>query len=87
MPKKKRVDPIPGEFSSEEEAAEFWDKHDTMDYLEFSRPVGFEGRLLRRHYEIEVEPDLIKPLKQRAEKKHTTLNRLANQLIRQSLAA
>ncbi|MGK7956439.1 MAG: CopG family antitoxin [Crocosphaera sp.] len=28
------VDPIPEEFSSYEAAAEFWDNHDTTDYLD-----------------------------------------------------
>ncbi|MHB8652789.1 MAG: ankyrin repeat domain-containing protein [Terriglobia bacterium] len=32
MPKTKRIDPIPTEFASYEEAAEFWDTHDTSDY-------------------------------------------------------
>ncbi|MBI4641089.1 MAG: hypothetical protein HY731_10360, partial [Candidatus Tectomicrobia bacterium] len=40
MPKKKRVDPIPEEFSSEEEAAEFWDTHDTTDYPEAFHTVN-----------------------------------------------
>jgi len=32
MNNRKRVDPIPEEFASYEEAAEFWDTHDTTDY-------------------------------------------------------
>ena len=34
-----KVDPIPDEFSSYEEAAEFWDTHDTTDY-----PDAFEDQ-------------------------------------------
>lgn len=30
--KKKRIDPVPEQFATYEEAAEFWDKHDTTDY-------------------------------------------------------
>jgi CopG antitoxin of type II toxin-antitoxin system len=30
----KAIDPIPEEFGSYEEAAEFWDTHDTSDYPE-----------------------------------------------------
>lgn len=30
--KPKRIDPIPDEFSSYEEAAEFWDSHDLTDF-------------------------------------------------------
>ena len=87
MKNRKRPDPLPRQFKSYKEAADFWDKHDTTDYLEFMRPVKVKAELRRRHVEIEIEPDLVKPLERRAEKKHTTLNRLANQLLRQLLAA
>ena len=33
--KKNQIEPIPEEFESYEEAAEFWDTHDTTDYLDF----------------------------------------------------
>lgn len=36
---KRVIDPIPDEFETLEEAAEFWDTHDTTDYLEFFEPV------------------------------------------------
>ena len=39
MTNKKKIDPIPKEFNNYEEAAEFWDKHDTTAYLKSSRPV------------------------------------------------
>jgi hypothetical protein len=35
----KRIDPIPEEFDSYEEAAEFWDTHDTTDYPDAFRSV------------------------------------------------
>lgn len=37
-----QIDPIPEEFASYEEAAEFWDTHDTTDY-----PDDFEPCLLK----------------------------------------
>ena len=87
MKSKNKSKGLPPQFNSYEEAGEFWDKHDATDYLEFMRPVKVKAELRRRHVEIEIEPDLVKPLERRAEKKHTTLNRLANQLLRQLLAA
>ena len=39
MPRKKPIDPIPEEFASYEEAAEFWDTHDTTDYPDAFRTV------------------------------------------------
>lgn len=41
--KRKQVDPIPEEFASYEEAAEFWDTHDTTDYPESFETVSVEA--------------------------------------------
>ena len=39
----KRVrDPMPDEFASREEVAEFWDTHDITDYLDELKPVNVE---------------------------------------------
>ncbi|MBM3333908.1 hypothetical protein FJY63_04530, partial [Candidatus Sumerlaeota bacterium] len=38
-------DEIPETFSSYEEAAEFWDTHDSTDYLEHMTPVEMDARL------------------------------------------
>ena len=35
MTNKKKVDPIPEEFNSYEEAAEFWDTHDSTKYIDW----------------------------------------------------
>ena len=39
MPKRKRIDPIPTEFASYEEAAEFWETHDTAHFPSAFRRV------------------------------------------------
>lgn len=62
MSKKKRVDPIPEEFASYEEAAEFWDTHDTTDYQDAFRTVKVVTDFRGRHYEIEVETDVVRVL-------------------------
>ena len=49
----KPIDPLPEEFNSEDEAAEFWDTHDTTDYLSESRPVKIVSEFRSRPYEIE----------------------------------
>ena len=40
--KANQIEPIPNEFASYEEAAEFWDNHDTTDYLEYFETVAVE---------------------------------------------
>lgn len=82
---KKQVDPLPDEFSSYEEAAEFWDTHDTTDYLDSFETVEFEVEFKHRRYEVEVDEDIIKLLRQKAQKLGTTVNNLANEMLRQQI--
>ena len=87
MSKRKRVDPIPEEFASYEEAAKFWDTHDTIDYAEAFRTVKAVTKLRRRYFEIEIEEDVVKALQARARRKRLTVTRLANNILRQQLAS
>ncbi len=58
MPNKpKAIDPIPEEFDSYEEAAEFWNTHDTTDYLDNFETVSAQTELERRRYEIEIDAE------------------------------
>jgi predicted phosphatase len=85
MSKKKQIDPIPEEFSSYEEAAEFWDTHDTTDYPDAFRTVKVEGELRNRHYEIEIEADVVQALRSQARQSGVKISQLASQLLRQQL--
>ena len=87
MRRKKQIDPIPEEFASYEEAAEFWDTHDTTAYPDVFRTVEMKSELRRRRYEIEIEADVIQKLRVQARRKGISLNHLANDLLRQRLAA
>ena len=86
MSKKKRVDPIPEEFASYEEAAEFWDTHDTADYPDAFRTVEVVTEFRGRHYEVEIEADVVKALRAQAQQRGVTVSRLASDLLRQQLA-
>ena len=57
MSKKKTVEPIPEQFNSYEEAADFWDTHDTTDYPEAFRTVKVTAELKRRRYERQSHDD------------------------------
>lgn len=85
MRRRKQIDRIPEEFSSYEEAAEFWDTHDTTDYPEAFRTVEVAGELRRRHYEIEIDADVIKKLRRQARRNGVRSGQLANDLLRQHL--
>ncbi len=87
MDKKRHVDPIPEEFSSYEEAAEFWDTHDTSDYPDAFRTVEVETELRGRHYEVELEEEVVEKLQAQARQRGVTVSRLASDLLRRELAA
>ncbi len=86
---KRNVDPLPDELSSYEEAAEFWDSHDTTDYPEAfaEEPVEIRAAFSRRHFEVEVDEDLFGTLRQRARETGISVRRLVSELLRQQLTA
>lgn len=82
----KRVDPLPDEFASYEEAAAFWDTHDTTDYPEAFQTVEVEEVVLRqRRYEVEIDEDVLRLLREQARQRDIPLSRLASDLLRQQL--
>ena len=83
--KQKHVDPIPDQFASYEQAAEFWDAHDTTDYLDVFHAMDVETEFQGRHYEIEVDEDVAYVLQERAQALGTTPSRLASDLLRQQI--
>lgn len=87
MNKKKDVDPIPEEFDSYEEAAEFWDTHDTTDYPGAFRTIDVESKLNSRHFEVELEEEVIRELRAQARQKGVTVSRLASDLLREQLVS
>ncbi|MFQ5863995.1 MAG: CopG family antitoxin [bacterium] len=84
--KDKRIEPIPNEFSSPEEAAEFWDTHDTIDYPDAFQDVKVQAELRKRHYEVEVDEDVMKALRKQAQKLGVSTSRLANDLLRRQIS-
>jgi len=86
MNKQKHVEPIPEEFDSYEEAAEFWDAHDTTDYPDAFQTVDVETTFRGRYYEIEIEADVAEVLHAQARQKGVTVSNLASDLLRQQLA-
>lgn len=87
MSKKKGVDPIPEELDTYEEAAEFWDTHDTTDYPDAFRTVEVESEFRSRHYEVELEEEVIKKLRAQARQRGVSVSRLASDLLREQLVS
>lgn len=79
-------DPIPEEFGSEEEAAEFWDTHSLADYEEFLEPAEVDVDIRRRRFEIEVDESVFRGLAEQARTAHTSIKDLASQILKEKLA-
>ena len=88
MSEKRDVDPLPEEFSSYEEAADFWDEHDTTDYPEAfaGEPVEVQAAFRRHHFEVEVDEDVFGTVRERARETGVSVRRLVSDLLRQQLA-
>ncbi len=83
--KQKQVDPIPGEFASYEEAAEFWDVHDTTDYPDSFETVSVRAQLTRRRYEVEVDEETMKALNEQAAKRGLPVSNILSELLRERI--
>lgn len=83
----RRIDPLPEKFSSYEEAAEFWDTHDTTDYLDALQPVKVQAEFRRRHYEVEIDKDVLFALREQARRTGVPVSRLASDMLRRQIAA
>jgi len=69
---------LPERFTSLEEAAQFWDTHDSADYEEHMRDVDCEVNIKRRTYLVSLESELYRKLrviaKERGVKPETLVN-------------
>ena len=82
---KNKVEPTPDNFESYEAAAEFWDTHDTTDYLDEFRTVEVNTELRARHFEVEIDESVAKVLQSQAKEQGVKISDLASTLLRQQL--
>ncbi len=83
--KQKQVDPLPEEFASYEDAAEFWDTHDTTDYLDSFETVVIEAELKRRRYEVEIDEELMKALTEQAQRRGIAVSQLVSEMLKEKI--
>jgi hypothetical protein len=83
--KQKQIDPVPEEFSSYEEAAEFWDTHDTTDYPDSFETVTVQSELKRRRYEVEIDAELMNVLATLAQERGVPVSDLVSSMLREKL--
>lgn len=83
--KQKQIDPLPEEFASYEEAAEFWDTHDTTDYLDSFETVAAQAEFKRRRYEVEIDEELMKALAEQAQKRGIAVSQLVSEMLKEKI--
>ena len=84
--KQKVIDPIPEEFASYEEAAEFWDTHDTTDYPGSFETISVQTKIKSRRYEIEIDADLMPVLSKQAQTRGVKVSRLVSEMLREKVS-
>ena len=80
---KKPRDPLPEHFASVQEAAEFWDTHDSSDYDEHFVDVDFDVDLKKRS--LTVDGKLYDEVRAVARKKRIPTEKLVTRWIKEKL--
>lgn len=83
----RRIDPLPEEFGSEREAAEFWDTHSTTDYEKSLEPAELDVDIHRRHFESEIDQECFLALRETARKERKPVKQLVSEILKQNLRA
>ncbi len=78
-------DPIPENFKSIEQAAEFWDSHSLADYWDLTRPAHFKVNLKHRRYLVALEPKLLRQVSRKAEQEGISAETLINVWLTEKL--
>jgi hypothetical protein len=81
----KRIDALPDEFKSLEEAAQFWDTHSITNHEKFLEPVEVDVDIQRRHFEIEVDEETFLALREVAQKERKPVKELASEILKRRL--
>ena len=85
MNKRKKVNKIPKDFKSYDEAAEFWDSHDSADFDDLLEKVDINVDIQKRHYLVELNKDIAEMLKSNAQKKGILPSKLASEILEKQL--
>lgn len=79
-------DPLPEEFRTIEQAAEFWDTHDLTDYEDVWKEVNFEVNVKPSpETSVKLEPQVAKQRAARARAQKVSLQDLTNRVLKEYL--
>jgi hypothetical protein len=83
---KHKQDPIPENFDTFEELADFWDNHDLTDYEEYITPVEMELESeLSHEYVVVLSDSLVEQLRKVQKREGVSINTLINLWVQEKL--
>lgn len=85
--KNEKRDELPEEFSSLEEAGEFWDTHSSSDYEEVMKELHFEVELKNRAHEVRITNQLWQEVGKIARKQGVATETLVNRWLQEKIMA
>ena len=79
-------DPLPDEFESFAELADFWDTHDLTDYADYLTPVSVEVTPHPTHeYKITLSDSLNKTIREAQKREGVSIGTLINLWVQEKL--
>ena len=84
--KNKKTDPIPENFSSIEEAAEFWDTHSITDYQDEMSEIEIDVRASRQKW-VPLATSFTNQVAKRAKREGVSIETLVNLWVSEKLQA
>lgn len=81
----KSRDPVPSEFGSYEQAAEFWDTHDLTDYDDVWKEVEVQVRLDPARLSIHLEPQVAEQVVAQAKQQRVSPDIFVNRILQEYL--
>ena len=79
-------DPLPKHFHSLDEAAEFWDTHDSADYEDLMREVECNIDIQRRVHLVSLDGDLFRKVAAIAQSRGVSAETLVNLWVQEKAA-
>lgn len=83
---KNKRDPLPEQFETIEEAAEFWDSHSLADYEDYQKEVDFEVDLKTEKNYFAIEKELSDAINKMAQLKGVLPETLVNLWLQEKVA-
>jgi hypothetical protein len=82
----KKRDPLPDIFDSIDEAATFWDAHDSADYEDMMEDVDFQVEIKRHAYLVPIAGPVLDALRQKARSEGVSTETLVNLLLQKHVS-